>query len=44
MYEFEEEELEEATEGRQDKEKKANNSAPKLNLSMLADADILDNK
>lgn len=35
---------EEATEGKQDKEKKANNSAPKLNLSMLADADILDNK
>ncbi|KRL91411.1 hypothetical protein [Limosilactobacillus ingluviei] len=29
---------------RQNKEKKANNSAPKLNLSMLADADILDNK
>lgn len=35
---------EEATEGKRDKEKKANNSAPKLNLSMLADADILDNK
>lgn len=35
---------EEATEGKQDKEKKTDNSAPKLNLSMLADADILDNK
>lgn len=35
---------EEAIEGKQDKEKKANNSAPKLNLSMLADADIFDNK
>ena len=35
---------EEATEGKQNKEKKANNSAPKLNLSMLADADILNNK
>lgn len=35
---------EEATEDKQDKEKKADNNAPKLNLSMLADADILDNK